>query len=271
MRTPLALAALTTILLSTTAAFAEVNADCKSNNPTVSIPACTAIVSASGTSKDDMVEALFRRADHLIATNALDKAAADLQRAIELAPRNAGVLSVRGRLLKVRADFANALKDLNAALQIKSNSVYALNQRAEVFLALGRTAEARADADRALALAPTSANALTNRGRTLRATGQIDEAIADFDRALVISPKFVYALLHRADAWQAKGDLTRAIADYDRILTISPNYTVRHQQAPSGGNVSRRRRWPKRPEREPDADGASAATSRDLADPVRRD
>ena len=219
MRITTAIAAL---LLSSAAAFAEVNEECRANDNARVIAGCTTAIQAKGSSRADLVFALVKRGNSYTRTNQLDLAAADLKRAIELDPRNSRAYAARGVLQGARGDNTRALADFNTALQFDPNYGYALAQRATVNVRLGNLDAAKPDLERALVLNPSEATAYSTRGRVNRLQNQLDAALEDFSKAIALDVRWTYPLIQRGETWQLKGDYARAIADFDAVLVLQP-------------------------------------------------
>jgi cytochrome c-type biogenesis protein CcmH/NrfG len=81
------LVALTALLMSSAAAFADTMEDCRRADPARSVDACSLILQAKDATKATQVEALGLRAYTYMRKNELDKAMADLKRALDLDPK----------------------------------------------------------------------------------------------------------------------------------------------------------------------------------------
>lgn len=117
-----------------------------------------------------------------------DKAIADHNKAIELAPRYAKAYNNRG------VDYAD--KDYERAL---------------------------ADYNKALDLDPKYAMAYVNRGNIYRKKkGDYERTIAEYNKALEVDPKFAMAYYVRGNAYSQKKIFDKAIADYNKAIELDP-------------------------------------------------
>lgn len=114
------------------------------------------------------------------ALHTLDKAIADLTKAIELNPQLDIAYYYLGQVCKTKGDYDRAIADYTKAIEIDPRFTEAYNERGFVW----------------------------------RKKGDYDRAIADYTRAIEIDPNNIVAYNERGDAWQAKGDYDKAKADY---------------------------------------------------------
>jgi Tfp pilus assembly protein PilF len=118
---------------------------------------------------------------------ALDKAIADVSKAIEIDPTRAGAHRVRGFALADQKHWNEAISDFNKALKLNA--------------------------------ADTSA--LEGRARTYSEMGDQDHAIADFN-AILERWNLPYLFTSRGYAYSKKGDYDRAIADFREGVKLMP-------------------------------------------------
>ncbi|THF58122.1 XrtA/PEP-CTERM system TPR-repeat protein PrsT [Pseudothauera rhizosphaerae] len=90
----------------------------------------------------------------LLATGKLDVARERAERAVQLAPDDAGAWNARASVFHARGDLAGALRDYERALALRADFVDAGVARAGILVDLGRDEEARAMLDGMAALAP---------------------------------------------------------------------------------------------------------------------
>ena len=83
---------LTVLLLSSTASFAQITDDCRSNDRARVVSGCTISLQNKAASNADKAEALWRRAQVFLEQNQVDAALLDLNKAFELNPKSADVL-----------------------------------------------------------------------------------------------------------------------------------------------------------------------------------
>lgn len=117
------------------------------------------------------------------------EALVQIEKAVTVAPRHSGALTVRGALL----------------------------------LETGRVEDALNSVDRAIALLPTNATAHLNRGNVLTRLGRREEAVDAYSRTLKINPKYVAAFSNRAGVQLSLGRYEAALADANAALALQPD------------------------------------------------
>jgi len=118
-------------------------------------------------------------------------------------------------------DRANA--EFERALQLAPNDVEALADLARFRSLQGQAAAGEKLVDRALAVEPTSARALLLKGDLVRSRAGLERALPYFNQALEVDPNNVEALLERASTL---GDLRRdaaARADLKKVYSLVPD------------------------------------------------
>jgi tetratricopeptide (TPR) repeat protein len=179
-------------LLSTVGATADMYSDCASPEPSVAIPACTAVI------------------DKLKSTGAVGGdwyGPAFISRGI--AYRKIGELDL-------------AIIDLTQVIEFNQLSVGVFNERGSAHYAKRSHGLAIADFTKAIELDPKSAIIFLSRGHSHRADGENDRAIADYNKAIELDPKFGLAYLSRGDAHWAMGKRELAIADHAKAVEFNP-------------------------------------------------
>ncbi|MBL4845746.1 MAG: tetratricopeptide repeat protein [Planctomycetes bacterium] len=119
-------------------------------------------------------------------------------------------------------DLSGAFMDLNRGLQIAPKDPRLLNLRASVRQEQGDLKGARLDFDAAIAADEQAATPWYNRARLRRQTGDLAGARADYDRALLLRPRFAVALTNRASVRLAQGDPSGALKDVELALEEAP-------------------------------------------------
>ena len=213
-------------------------------------------IESGALSADDLRAALTRRCAAYSLLRRLDRASADCDRALSIAPGDGRALALRSHIALQRAAFAPALADLDKAIGggLPADDLgYAYLLRAIAHQALGDEAPAIADLRQAMTLEPTLQNLYQNIGRELlhgrpsdaldealaadpvtaygyldRGTrrlgrGQFDLAIADFDAAVAREPRLAEAFAGRGEARYYKGDNDGALGDLQQALDINPH------------------------------------------------
>ena len=157
------------------------------------IAACTRALGSDRLSAAERAKLLDARGIALARKGELDRAIADFDQALRLAPDHAQAYSDRGQALARKGEFDRAIADYDGALEIGR---------------LTREEQARVHASRGLAY---------------RSKGELDRAIADYDVALALDPGNAAAYNNRGTALARKGDLEGARRDYRKALELDPN------------------------------------------------
>jgi tetratricopeptide (TPR) repeat protein len=145
----------------------------------------------------------------------IDRALADLTKAVEIDPSYAIGLTNRGTAYDSKNDHAHAIADFDAAIKLDPKSSDALIGRCAARAEQGDDLQgALADCNQALQMrGNNSAGGLNSRGFAYLRLGQYDNAIADYNAALKINAKLASALYGRGLAKQKKGDATGGQVD----------------------------------------------------------
>ena len=184
-----------------------------------------------------------------------DKAQADIDRAMELAPDNPVVLVFRGDLYAMNKDLDAALTLISRACEIKPDWSPAHMDHGAILCDKGQYQEALADFDKAISLQNNipqyymirsmahfklgdlaafhkdqdAALQLSEKDALVRPEfninayeGYLDWAKEYYARAIEARPRSFYTFQGRADAYRANNEFDRAIADYTRALEINP-------------------------------------------------
>ena len=116
-----------------------------------------------------------------------EKAAADLDKALALSPKNAAALYDRALLFAAQGDEERAQHDLEALVKAHPDFAYGWYNLGVQNLRAGRNAAAVRDFERVLALVPQSANAQSNIGVALVREKRYEEAWRAFAQAAEIN------------------------------------------------------------------------------------
>jgi tetratricopeptide (TPR) repeat protein len=147
-----------------------------------------------------------------------DRAIADFNRALELAPDTADYYKSRGVSYSMKGDEDRAIADKTRAIELAPNTADYYKSRGVSYHNKGDYDRAIADFSRALELAPNTADYHYSRGVSYSMKGDEDRAIADFNRALELAPNTADYHYSRGVSYSMKGDEDRAIADYNRAI-----------------------------------------------------
>ena len=185
------------------------------------IAGCTRVLSGNETPQDRAVAYANRcRARNLKREH--DRAIADCDQAIRLAPRAAAGYSSRGIAWHAKGDLDRSLADFTVAIRLNPKYADLYNLRGLVWQDKRQHDRAIADYTEALRLDPKLDLAFANRGTAWRFKGEFDRALADYTEAIRLNSDEAYFYQGRAVAWQAKGELDLAISDYTAAIRNSP-------------------------------------------------
>jgi len=182
-----------------------------------------------------------------------DKALADADRALELAPRLAAAFRQRGSVYRGKKDRDRAVAEYRLALAVLApRFAAAYFDRAWLYNELGDYDRAAADLEQALLLGlksaevhgelahayrnhkdydkagphldealrqlPADALLYGERGALSFARGRYEDAVKDYTEALTLNPSDVPTYVNRGDAYFQSGDNRRAVEDYSQAL-----------------------------------------------------
>jgi tetratricopeptide (TPR) repeat protein len=165
----------------------------------------------------------------------LDRAIADLERAIELAPDDAKAYRHRGNAFGLKGDVDRALADYDRALRIDPNDAAIFHDRGLMWQRNKELDKALADLDRAVRMGFTAPRITTgqvyldhvyldqvysDRGAVWFEKGRYDRALADLNQAIKVNPELATAYARRAEVFERKGDQERARADRDQAALL---------------------------------------------------
>ncbi len=155
-----------------------------------------------------------------------DKAIADYNQAIELNPEFASPYNNRGNAWGDKGEYDKAIADYSRAIELNPKDADVYSNRGSAWADKGEYDKAFADYNRAIELHPRDASIYYVRGNSWAAKGEHDKAIADYSRAIELNPKDANAYNNRGNSWKAKGEYGKAIADYSRAIELSPKQTI---------------------------------------------
>ncbi len=151
-----------------------------------------------------------------------EKAMGDLDRAVELYPRDVATLVNRGVAKEAKGDHAGAIQDYSAAIAVDAGCAAAYGNRGSSKHAAGDLDGAMEDYTKAVTLAPDLAQGWYNRGLLHEDRGDAKGAEADYGEAIARAPAFFEALLKRGTLRESQGDLAGALSDLDRAVSLRP-------------------------------------------------
>jgi len=164
---------------------------------------------------------LLLRVEAYILDRNYDAALDLISRAQELKPNWAPAYMDRGSILMKMGHFQPALDEFNKALSLHSQTPLFYIDRSMAHVKLGNLEAAHKDQDSALSI--SEENALTRAEFNLQAyEGYLDWAEDYYARVLQKKPRSWYAYLGRGDAYRANHEHDKAISDYTHALEINP-------------------------------------------------
>jgi tetratricopeptide (TPR) repeat protein len=164
----------------------------------------------------------YAKAQTLFHDRKFKEAIALLDPYIELHPRDARALVLRGDCKADLGDNESALKDYNSAIKIEPEYQYAYVTRCETRLQLEDRAGALRDCDTAVRLDATDALAYEDRADVQFQREAYDLALSDYDKAIQLGRSSAYVYAARCDTERLTGKQDRAKADCDKALAIDP-------------------------------------------------
>lgn len=151
-----------------------------------------------------------------------ERAEAEFDAAVRLAPQVAEVYHFRAGLWMARKDADKMVADLNAAIKLDPNVAAYYNLRGVAALVRGQLQTARGDFDQALVLDPEDARALGNRAVVLCAAQEFDRALVDLEQAIKLDPTDPTAVTSRSNIWRYKKEFGKILAEAERVAALQP-------------------------------------------------
>lgn len=168
------------------------------------------------------VNAYIMRADIAINRDSdFASAAADMDEAIRLQPRIAGLYVNRAYLRYRLDDFFGAMADFDYAIELDPLNEAAIFNRALLEMETSANDRALADLDRLLKLNPTNTRAYYNRSIVNHLKGRNREAVADICKVIEEVPDLPDPYFMRSEYLYAMRDMARAERDYNRGVALS--------------------------------------------------
>jgi len=175
----------------------------------------------------DNPAALAGQAGDLLNQKDTTAALADINRAIELNPTDAGMYFEKGTIMSRMQQHVVAEQSFSLALQIQPNAPDALLARSVERRFLKKYQSAYRDIFDARALDSTNPRVYYSFGNLFIATQNYPDAITAFSKSISLQPMYAEAYNNRAYAKILSGDYKGAIVDCHTALTMIPmNYIV---------------------------------------------
>ena len=224
LRRATVLTALVASLLWPSAAFADADSDCRSDQPLRAVAGCTELLRATSQPVAERIAALDRRSRAHIELNAISAAETDVAEIFKLDQNSPAAYLARGRVRAARSQTAAALADFNEGHLRAANKYDALIDRGWFFLRTSDFDKARADFEAALQLDATKAAPLVGRALVKSGKGDAAGAMLDFELAMRAEPASVVPYLERGEVHLRTGAARDALADFERVLRMAPEH-----------------------------------------------
>jgi tetratricopeptide (TPR) repeat protein len=127
----------------------------------------------------------------------------------------------RGVAFRIRGGVQRALADLNRAIELDSSLAPIYANRGLVYMYMGEPDPALADFNRALELDPNNPAFYLNRGAVHQRLKDKDRALADYTRAIELQPNNAMAYTNRGVLYELEGDHGRAIMDLNHAVELA--------------------------------------------------
>lgn len=151
-----------------------------------------------------------------------EKRLEDLSKAVELVPKKADYLRIRGQFLYGQEKFDAALADIDQALTLDGDHANTHELRGMILLGLEKHDEALKSFDRASELEPESAQPYQQRAELYRQKGDLEKAVEQLTKALELAPDNVATLLIRSAVLYELKQTDKALADVEQAIKVSP-------------------------------------------------
>ncbi len=160
--------------------------------------------------------------------NFAPKAVAFFDRAIALAPADAGLYNLRGIAWSKMDEPAKAAADWHKVTELLPDDPEPHLNRGVDFLRQGALDQAVEALRLALSVKPDHPKAHSNLGAAYERRGDLDLAVDHYGRAIALHPDYANAYSNRGYAYWRKGEYDRALEDCDRAVEIDPKLGMAH-------------------------------------------
>ncbi len=212
-------------------ALADMVDDCaQSADPYRAIEGCTAAISSGRWTGRGLAWAYHNRGNTYQRLDQYERAIADYDQAIQLAPDRAGAYTDRGTAYQNLNRHQRAIADYDQAIRLDPDHALAYSNRGNSYQDLGQYQRAMADYNQAIRADPENAGAYNNRAWARYLAGQFDLAMRDVDRSLVLEANDVAAIDTKAHILAALGRIDEALAAFDRAVALGGTSWVKTYQ-----------------------------------------
>ncbi len=151
-----------------------------------------------------------------------DEAMENLNKSLELNPRNLEAWRARGVLYMSGGEFEKALEDLQGLLDRNPDDLLAHQAIAQALRQMKQLDAAKEHLNQVIQADPDAALAYNMRARIEEEQGQLDAAVEDLNQAIRIQPRDLGAVLSRGRLRAAQAQFDLARSDIDRALQLQP-------------------------------------------------
>jgi len=127
---------------------------------------------------------------------------------------------LKGYRLHRQKSYKEALAELNKAIQMDPRNAEAYYWRGRTLVNLGRLDQGADDFKRAVTFKPDYAEAYDHLGWLASKRGDVDEGIAYLTKAIEFKPENAWAFYNRSRLFFSKGDLAGAMRDAEKACSL---------------------------------------------------
>ena len=164
----------------------------------------------------------LNRAVQLLQQGQLEPAWSVIHEVLNLDPRNAAAVQLRGLILAQLGHVQDAAGDFRIATELTPNDPVAHNNLGNALRSLGRWEESLAACERALALQPDYLDAQLSHANALMDMGRAEDALAGYDRLLRRAPRDPRALANRGLALRSLNCAHEAVKSFEAAQAADP-------------------------------------------------
>lgn len=155
-----------------------------------------------------------------------DKAIAELDKAVNISPRNPKLFLMRGDCKWLNRDLDGAVADYSRAIELGPTAPgieRAYYNRGTARQSMTNDINAFSDFEKAIAIKPTYADPYYGRGAIFDKRGKTDLALKDFNKAIALDPEQTPAYSGRGNIRFRRNEMEGALSDYDNSIELFPN------------------------------------------------
>ena len=162
---------------------------------------------------------------HMVEDDNVSMALDDINKAIELNPKESLYYRCRANLYLTQNRDEEAFNDVSKAIELNPNLAYGYHARAHYYERKEQYENALKDFTKAIELDPDSFTNFGCRGKLLSINlGEHQKAIDDFNKALLLDPKSGETFHQRGHAYARLQNYSEAISDIKRAMEYQPGF-----------------------------------------------